>query len=90
MNTSRLSACLAGVRGVLPLLPGVLPFGLIYGVAARGAGVPAPLIQGMSAIVFAGSAQFAVVQLVAAGAPVLVLVLAGIIINLRHVLYSAT
>jgi predicted branched-subunit amino acid permease len=44
----------------------------------------------MSAIVFAGSAQFAVVQLVAAGAPVLVLVLAGIIINLRHVLYSAT
>jgi 4-azaleucine resistance transporter AzlC len=90
MKTSNFSTFLAGARGVLPLLPGVLPFGLIYGVAARGAGVPAPLTQGMSAVVFAGSAQFAVVQLVAAGAPVVVLVLAGIIINLRHLLYSAT
>jgi 4-azaleucine resistance transporter AzlC len=90
MKTSRFSVVLSGLRATLPLLPGEVPFGLIYGVAARGAGVPAPLTQGMSAIVFAGSAQFAVVQLVAAGTPVVVLVLAGIIINLRHVLYSAT
>jgi predicted branched-subunit amino acid permease len=44
----------------------------------------------MSAVVFAGSAQFAVVQLVAAGAPAVALVLTGAILNLRHVLYSAS
>jgi 4-azaleucine resistance transporter AzlC len=90
MKTSRLSAALRGSRDTLPLLPGGVPFGLIYGVAARAAGIPAWLAQAMSAMVFAGSAQFAVVQLVAAGAPAVILVLTGTVLNLRHLLYSAS
>src|SRR5262249_17651444 len=90
IKTPRLSAFLRGARSTLPLLPGVVPFGLIYGVAARGAHLPPLLTQAMSSIVFAGSAQFAVVQLVAAGAPALALVLTAAILNLRHVLYSAS
>jgi 4-azaleucine resistance transporter AzlC len=89
-KTTRLAAFLSGARGTLPLLPGVVPFGLIYGVAARGAGLPTLLSQAMSSIVFAGSAQFAVVQLVAAGAPAVALVLTAAILNLRHVLYSVS
>ena len=81
---------LSGARDTLPLLPGAVPFGLIYGVAARSAHIPAWLAQAMSVIVFAGSAQFAVVQLVAIGAPALVLALTGSILNLRHLLYSAS
>jgi predicted branched-subunit amino acid permease len=63
---------------------------MIYGVAARGAHISAPLTQAMSVVIFAGSAQFAVVQLVAVGTPAIILVLTGVVLNLRHVLYSAT
>lgn len=80
----------AGVRGELPLIVGVFPFGMIYGVIAIGAGLPANAAQAMSAIVFAGSAQFATAQLVAGGVPTLVLVMTIFILNLRHALYSAS
>lgn len=80
----------AGVRGELPLILGVFPFGMIYGVLAISAGIPAGAAQAMSAIVFAGSAQFATARLVAGGAPTLVLVMTIFILNLRHALYSAS
>lgn len=81
---------LRGARDTLPLLPGVIPFGLIYGAAALAAHIPAWLAQSMSLVIFAGSAQFAAVTLVAGGASVLVITLAAIILNLRHLLYSAS
>lgn len=64
----------AGMRAELPILVGVVPFGLIYGVSALGAGVPRAMTQAMSFIVFAGSAQFIVAQFIGAGAPGLVTV----------------
>ena len=81
---------LRGARDTVPLLPGGVPFGMIYAVAAVSAGIPAWLAQAMSVVIFAGSAQFAVVQLVGAGAPAVILVLTGTILNLRHLLYSAS
>ncbi len=81
---------LRGARDTLPLLPGVVPFGLIYGATALAAHVPAWLTQAMSAIIFAGSAQFAVVLLVSGGASAFVLVLTAATLNLRHLLYSAS
>lgn len=80
----------AGVRGVAPLLVGAIPFGLIYGVLAVRAGLPTNMAQGMSAIVFAGSAQFITTQLLTEGAPLLVIILTAAIVNLRHLLYSAS
>lgn len=80
----------AGVRAELPLILGVIPFGLIYGVVAINAGMPASAAQAMSAVVFAGSAQFATAQLVSGGAPALVLISTIFILNLRHALYSAS
>ena len=55
---------LSGVRAVLPILVGVIPFGMIYGVLALGAGLSHSTAQAMSAVVFAGSAQLIVAQLV--------------------------
>lgn len=81
---------LEGVRGTLPLLAGTVPFGLIYGASAVSAHIPAWLAQAMSFIVFAGSAQFAIVLLVSGGASAFVLVLTAATINLRHLLYSAS
>ncbi len=81
---------LRGVRDELPILVGVTPFGLIYGVSAVGAHLPATLAQAMSFIIFAGSAQFVTAQLIGAGLPALVIIVTAVVVNLRHLLYSAS
>ena len=80
----------AGVRAELPLLIGVAPFGMIYGVLALSAGLTPVPAQMMSSIVFAGSAQFITAQLVRDAVPGLVIVLTIAVVNLRHMLYSAS
>ena len=61
-------------------------------VAVARASLFDPVISGspLSSIVFAGSAQFIATQLVQAAAPGLVIVLTIAVVNLRHVLYSAS
>ena len=81
---------LSGIKAELPILLGVIPFGLIYGVLALDAGIPAAASQAMSSIIFAGSAQIIFTQLYAGGAPALVLIATGVVLNLRHALYSAS
>lgn len=81
---------LAGCRDELPILLGVAPFGMIYGVLALGAGLPAFTAQAMSSIVFAGSAQFVATQLIREDTPAAVLVITIFVVNLRHALYSAS
>ncbi len=80
----------AGVRAELPLLIGVFPFGMIYGALALNAGLSTSAAQMMSSIVFAGSAQFITAQLVREVTPGLVIVLTIAVVNLRHMLYSAS
>jgi 4-azaleucine resistance transporter AzlC len=80
----------AGVRAELPLLLGVAPFGMIYGVLALSSGIEPLPAQMMSSIVFAGSAQFITAQLVRDLVPGVVIVSTIAIVNLRHLLYSAS
>ncbi|WP_423194851.1 MULTISPECIES: AzlC family ABC transporter permease [unclassified Cupriavidus] len=80
----------AGVRTLLPMLIGVAPFGLIYGVLAVNAGMPAWLACAMSATVFGGASQMILTQLWAGGTPALIMVFTVAMVNLRHALYSAT
>lgn len=80
----------AGVRALAPMLLGVVPFGLIYGVLAVNAGMPAWLACAMSAIVFGGASQMILTQLWSAGTPALVIAFTVAMVNLRHALYSAT
>ena len=80
----------AGVRAEFPLLIGVFPFGMIYGILALEAGLSPAAAQAMSSIVFAGSSQFITAQLLNAGTPALVIVLTIAVVNLRHALYSAS
>jgi 4-azaleucine resistance transporter AzlC len=79
-----------GVRDTLPLLLGAFPFGLIYGAVAVTSGLSTAATIAMSAFVFAGSSQFIAVGLVAAQTPVAIVILTTLIVNLRHMLYSAT
>lgn len=86
----RIRSFWAGVRAEFPLLIGVFPFGLIYGTLAIKSGLsPAPA-QLMSSIVFAGSSQFIAAQLIHDTAPGIIIVLTIAIVNLRHMLYSAS
>lgn len=73
-----------------PILLGTMPFGLIYGVLAVSNGLPEPIAQAMSAIVFAGSSQFITAQLIGQATTGVVIVATIFIVNLRHALYSAS
>ena len=88
--TERNSYIWAGLRAEIPLLVGVFPFGLIYGALAISAGLTPAAAQMMSSIVFAGSSQFIATQLVHESTPGLVIVLTIAVVNLRHMLYSAS
>lgn len=87
---TRRSEFLSGVRAELPLQLGVVPFGMIYGVLAVQAGLSPLAAQLSSCIVFAGSAQLAMAQMLGSGASVPVTALTAMVLNVRHVLYSAS
>lgn len=90
MPSLKRSEFASGVRAEAPILVGVVPFGMIYGAVAGAAGLPDALAVAMSSVVFAGSAQFVGAQLIGAGAPAFVLLLTTFVVNLRHLLYSAS
>lgn len=52
-----------GVRAELPLLLGVVPFGLIFGVLGLAAGLPGWAVVLSSSLVFGGSSQVVFAQL---------------------------
>ena len=80
----------AGLRAGLSLLIAIVPFGLVTGVAMAAAGIPPLEAMAMSVLVYAGAAMLAAVQLIAEGAPALVVVLAAFVVNLRLFMYSAS
>jgi len=88
--TRRREELIGGMLAELPLLLGVAPFGMIYGVLALQAGIPRLPAQLMSSILFAGSAQFITTQLYGQNTPVLVMIVTAFVVNLRHALYSAS
>ena len=63
---TRRQAFSLGLRAVLPMHLGVAPFGLIYGVVAVQSGIPALAAVLMSSVVFAGSSQFLIAQMLLA------------------------
>ena len=77
------------MRSVAPLLVGVAPFGLIFGVTAAGSAIGSGLGYASSVIIFAGAAQLATVQLVTAGSAAAVVIATALVINARHLMYSA-
>ena len=74
---------------MLPIVPGVIPFGAVMGTVAAEAGLTFPQSTFMNVIVFAGAAQLAAVELMTKNAASVVVILSGLIINLRFILYSA-
>lgn len=63
---------------------------MMYGALARNYGLSPTAAQLMSTIVFGGSSQFVAVKLIGESAPSIVVVLSIAVVNLRHMLYSAS
>ena len=80
---------LAGVRDAGPVILGYTAIGLAFGVVARTAGITVCEVALMSLVLYAGSAQFVLVGLIAAGMPASAIVATIFLVNVRHVLYSA-
>jgi predicted branched-subunit amino acid permease len=72
------------------VLLGIVPFGVITGVAMVASGIPPLVAMLMSVVVFAGASMVASAQLLASGAPALLIILTTLIINLRFMMYSAS
>lgn len=64
-------------------------WGIVTGVAMVKAGLTEPQAIAMSLLVYAGSAQLTALPLMAAGAPIWLIFAAGIIVNLRFLIFSA-
>jgi 4-azaleucine resistance transporter AzlC len=77
------------MRSILPMLLGVVPFGLIIGVVAADAAMGTAIAWSTSVIIFGGAAQLVTLELSNAGAAAVVVVATALVVNLRHLMYSA-
>lgn len=83
-------AFMHGVRTLLPLTPGVIPFGLVTGYMAVQMGMSPGTSIGMTLLFYSGSAQMVALQLLHTGALPITIVVTALIINLRFIMYSAS
>lgn len=89
-NLSLPSWLLSALHQTLPVILGYLPIGFAYGVLAQKSGISGFNTAMMSLLVFAGSAQLIAVGLLASGAGPATVILTTFMVNLRHLLMSAS
>lgn len=89
MTPATRSAFWRGLRDCSPFVVIVVPFAVLFGVVARDAGLDVIQVVVMSAIVIAGAAQFTALSLLQEGAPVFVVLIAALAVNMRMAMYSA-
>ncbi|MFW5863196.1 MAG: AzlC family ABC transporter permease [Desulfohalobiaceae bacterium] len=80
----------SALQQTLPVILGYLPVGFAYGVLAQKSGISGLNTVLMSMLVFAGSAQLIAVGLLASGAGAATVILTTFMVNLRHLLMSAS
>lgn len=89
ISENRRKALLRGMMFSAPFLLVIVPFALLFGVVATGAGLNIAQVMGFSLAVFAGAAQFSALQLMQEQAPTLVVLATSLAVNLRMGMYSA-
>lgn len=91
-NTSAIEAkgdFLQGIKDCIPTLLGYLSIGFAAGIMGKTAGLSAAEIALMSLLLYAGSAQFIMAGMVAAGHSAAAIIFTVFFVNLRHFLLSA-
>ena len=80
---------LDGMKAILPIVPGIIPFGAVMGTVYAEANVEPMQAAIMNIFVFAGASQLAAIDLMTKNTESIVIILTGLIINMRFMLYSA-
>ena len=78
------------MRAIAPLIAAVVPIGLIFGALAATKGLSPLEVSLMSALVFAGGSQFVAMDIWTHPASWAGVGLAALLVNIRHVLMSAS
>lgn len=78
-----------GFRVAFPQSIGLVPWALVTGVAMVSAGFSPLQAMGMNVMVYAGVAQLGTLPLIMAGAPLWLIVLTALVLNLRFLIFSA-
>ena len=78
-----------GFAAFLPFSVGLVPWALVMGMAMTSTGFSPLEAMGMNLIVFAGTAQLGTLPLIAAEAPLWLIVVTALALNLRFVIFSA-
>lgn len=86
---SRAKIFFYGFREMLPIITGAIPFGAVMGTVCSEAGFSFTQTISMNFMVYAGAAQLAATDLMTKHAVSWVVILTGLVINLRFLLYSA-
>jgi len=76
------------VRGIAVICLSVAVIGVSYGATAVTSGFPLWVPVATAVVVFAGSSEFLFVGIIAAGGSPVAAVLAGLLVNARHVTYG--
>lgn len=74
----------------LPIILGYLGIGASFGIMARAAGLDLTIIMMISAFVYAGSVQFALITMLSGGTPLFAIMMSVFLINSRVILMSTT
>ena len=80
----------AGLKAIFPLCIGAFPFSFIVGAISINVGMSVLQSTLWSLTVFAGSAQMVALGLVQSSTEIVVIFVTTFVINLRHILYSAS
>jgi len=88
--TGRAREFLSGAGDIAPVLVAAIPIGLLWGTLAAGKGLSPIEALLTSALVFAGAAQFVSLEMWKEPVPILLLTFTALIVNVRHVLMSAS
>lgn len=87
--STELEARTAAIKAAAPSWFGTAAWGLVVGVAMIKAHLTIAQALGMTLLVYAGSAQLASLPLMAAHAPLWVIFVTALVVNLRFVIFSA-
>lgn len=79
-----------GARHMAPVGLFVVPFGIAYGAAAIETGLAPWVVMLKSALMFAGAAQIAALEIWHEPLPIVTLILIALAVNARHILLGAT
>ena len=90
MAEERMKARLSAVKLTIPVMCGYLFLGAAFGATLAQAGFGPVWALMMSGLVYAGSLQFVMVPMMAAGASLVTVAMTALMVNARHIFYGVS